>query len=184
LRRGVFLFDSTPLPPGSILQSANVSFHCNSIVDRNFSSSFVLGNAPVDSYTGLTAADYNRLHLAKVEHSDDRVTLASLTAGVRFDFDLNATAITTLQSTFVSGNAFELGLYFDWDFDEVAPTWQAGTLSDQIGIRGYQAGAPDWPILTVTYRIGRGYATVQLTGTLANGGDTVTADMFAVEVFT
>ena len=184
LRRGVFLFDSTELPAGAILQSANVSFMPTVVIARNFSSSFVLANAPVTAYTSIIAADYARLHALKVEHSDSRVALSSLVGSTRFSFDLNAQAILTLQSTFVSGNAFELGLYFDHDFDETSPVWAGGAITDEIRIGGFSAGDPNWPILTVTFRIGRGYATLQLTGTLANGADTVTADMWAVEVFT
>lgn len=183
LRRMVFLFDPAPLPTGAIITGGSLSLYANATTARNFSSSFVLTNAPVTAYTSLIAADYALLHAAPVEHATARVTLASLTAGARFSFTLNAQALVTFNSLYQSGNVFELGMMFDWDFDGVSPTWQSA-VTDDITIMMSEAGSTKWPILSITYRVGMGHATIALTGTKASAGDTLTADMWAVEVFT
>lgn len=182
IRRGIFLFDPVTLPTGSVITGGSVSFYPNAINSRNFSSSFVLTNAPVTAYTSLVTADYALLHAAPVEHGTARVTLASLVAATRFSFTLNAQALVTFQSLYESGNVFELGLMFDWDFDGVSPTW--ANAADDITIMTVESGSTKWPILSITYRVGMGYATVSLTGTKAVAGDTLTAEMWAVEVFT
>lgn len=183
LRRGVFLFDPVSLPTGSIIQSGTLSLYPTAATD-NFVSELVLGNAPVTAYTSLIAGDYQLLNAAKVEHGTARVAVASIVPGTRITFTLNAQALTTFQSLYESGNVFELGLYFDWDFDEVSPIWASST-TDDINFYAQNGGlTAQWPILTITYRVGMGYATVHLTGQLVNSGDTVTADMWAVEVFT
>jgi len=183
VRRGIFLFDPSPLPPGSIITGGSISFYCNATTSRVFSSSFVLTNAPVTAYTSLITADYALLHAQPVEHGTARVTLASLVAGTRFAFTLNATALTTFQSLYDSGNVFELGLMFDWDFDEVSPTWQSGAVEDDVTVMTVESGSTKWPILTIEYYVGGGYANLELTCQKANAGDTCDADLFAVEVF-
>jgi hypothetical protein len=182
--RGVFLFDPAPLPAGSVITGGSISFYPNATTKRELSSSFVLTNAPVTGYTSLVTADYARLKALPVEHGTARVTLASLTAAARFTFTLNAQALVTFNSLYQSGNKFELGLMFDWDFDAGAgPAWASGA-ADDITIMTVESGSTKWPILTITYRVGMGYATVNLTGTKASAGDTLTAEMWAVEVFT
>jgi hypothetical protein len=144
----------------------------------------VLGNAPVTAYTSLIAGDYQLLNAQKVEHGTARVAVADIVVGTRVVWTLNAQALTTFQSLYDSGNVFELGVYFDWDFDATSPTW-ASSVTDDINFYARNgATSSQWPLLTITYRVGMGYATVTLTGTLGNNGDTVTADMWAVEVFT
>lgn len=183
LRRGVFLFDPAPLPDGAIIQSGTLALYCTAKADT-FLSSMVLTNAPVTAYTSIVAADYALLGGTKVEHGTARITVASITAPGWVTWTLNAQALTTFQSLYESGNVFELGVYFDWDFDEVAPTWASST-TDDINFYARNGGtSSQWPTLTIVYRVGMGYATVVLTGQLGNSGDTVTADMFAVEVFT
>ena len=184
LRRGVFLFDPAPLPAGAIIQGGSLSLYSNTTPSNNFLSNLVLTNAPVTAYTSLITADYALLHAQMVEHGTARVAVSSLIAATRFSFTLNAQALVTFQSLYDSGNVFELGLLFDWDFLSTTPVWVSGATDDITIISQNHATSANWPILTITYRVGKGHATVTLKGTLGNSGDTVTADMWAVEVFT
>ena len=181
--RMVFLFDPASLPTGAVITGGTLQLYCNTISANNFGSSFVLTNAPVTAYTSLITADYNRLHLQKVEHGTARVTVASLSAGSYFTFTLNSTALTTFQSLYDSGNVFELGLMYDWDFDETSPTWSSG-LSDDITIMTVEAGSTKWPILSIEYYVGTGNATLEIVGQKASAGDTLNATLLAVEVYT
>lgn len=182
LWRGIFLFDPSPLPPGSIITGGSLSLYVNTITARSFSSSFVLTNAPVASYTTIASGDYDLLHDQPVEHGTARVLLSSLSAGSRFSLTLNSTAITTFNSLFDSGNVFELGLMFDWDFDGTSPTWSSGA-SDDLEITSSESGAANWPILTLEYYVRGGYATLEITGTKASAGDTLKATLMVAEVF-
>jgi hypothetical protein len=181
--RGVFMFDPAGvLPTGAIITGASISLYPNATTSRNFLSSFVLTSAPVTAATSLIAGDYQLIKATQVEYGTARVTLASLVAGTRFTFTLNAAAFAAFQAALTAVGVFKLGLMFDWDFDNTSPTWASA--ADDITVMTVESGSTKWPILTITYRVGMGYATVALTGTKASAGDTLTADMWAVEVFT
>ena len=184
LRRGLFMFDVSPLPPGAIVSGANVSFYPNSVTAEVFSSSFAIAAGDSASATGVVAGDY-QLNAQPTEYSDSRVLLSNIVATTRFSFDLNAVGYAALQAAYDASEVFKTSLLFDWDLDAASPTWAGSSVKDDITIMCYEDGAPKLPTLTITFRVGRGYATIELTGTLAGGGaDTVTADIWAVEVFT
>lgn len=184
LRKGIYLFDPSPLPTGSVIQSGSFSCVPAAGFTNVFLSSLVLANAPVAAYTSIANSDYQLLNAAKVLHSATRHTIASLVANTRITFPLNAQALVTFQSLYEAGNVFELSTMYDWDFDEVDPGWQA-SISDSVTMYGWRHATVAYrPILTINYYVGGGYATIHLTCTKATGADVLTVDNWAVEIFT
>lgn len=161
IRRGILLFNvAANLPEDAEVTSAVLTLHPLSTPSNNFSQSLVLTNAPVTAYTSIIAADYALLKAAPVEHGAGRKTLASIVSGTDFSFALNSTALTTLNSTIVSGNVFELGLFFSSDFDDSEPG-SPPTAEDQVVIASANHGTVAFrPTLTLTYD--GGYAVVIL----------------------
>jgi len=161
IRRGIVLANvAAGLPLGTEVTSGYWTFHPLSTPTNNFGQSLVLTNAPVTAYTSLIAADYALLKAAPVEHGVERIALSSIVSGTDFSINLNATALTTLNSTILSGNVFESGLFFSSDFDDDEPV-SPPTAEDQVVIASANhATAAFRPTLTLVY--GGGYAIVIL----------------------
>jgi hypothetical protein len=162
IRRGVFLFKPAALPANAIIQGATFSLWISSAPTNYWQSKLVLTNAPVSHYGSLEVGDFQLLNAQKVEHGVNRVDVADLvdiTGWTKVDWIVNEVGLVTFQSLYESGNVFELGLMFHWDFDELTPTvpWASAT-SDDIAFASAQwADSTYWPTLTVDYTIG-GYS--------------------------
>ena len=184
LRKGIYMFPSTAMPEGSVITSGSFSCIPAAGFSDVFLSSLVLANAPTAIANQIAAADYQKLNANKIELSDTRHSIASLVADTRITFPLNAAGYASLQASFDAGGAFKLSTIYDWDFDEVNPGWQAG-VADSVSMYGYSYGTAAFrPILTLGFYVGGGYATIKITGTKATGADVLTADNWAIEVFT
>lgn len=162
IRRGVFLFKPAALPADAIIQSAVFSLWISSAPTDYWKSKLVLTNAPVQSYTSLAVSDFQLLKGHPVEHGVNRVAVADLTSisdWTRVDWLLNEQGLLTFQSLYESGNVFELGLMFHWDFDGINPTqpWSPGVSDDVAFASAQWADSAYWPTLTVDYTIG-GYS--------------------------
>jgi len=154
LSRGVLLFDvaaSSKIPEGAVATAATLTLWPTGNPTDNFVSSLVLTNAPVTSYTSLVVADYALLKAQPVEHGTTRKAVSSITLNTPFTFTLNQAALATLNSTLESGNVFELGLMFDWDYLDVAPAWVASKQDDVFLGSVNHATASKRPVLAVTY---------------------------------
>lgn len=185
MRRGFLSFDPTddPLPAGAIITAAVLSLHVTSPGTNNFTQSICVAKATLASSTGIAAADYQGTKAGGQTEWATRVTVASMSAGVRSSWTLNATALAVLQTASDGGNPFIAALYFSADLDATEPTWGM-SLTDDVSLASQDSGtAANRPTLTVTYRIGPGHAVASLTGTLANTGDTVNCNFWNVEVF-
>ena len=182
---GALLFDvQAYLPDNAVIDSAVLTLTVGAAVTDAFGAECVLRNAPITSYTSVIAGDYDLMQATKIEHGTARQAIAGLTTGDVVTFTLNDTALTTLRSTIVSGNPFELGVELDATFDETPPTWSSLGNSVVQFASGQNGTSSYRPYLTVTYHISTGHATVEITGTLVNSGDTVSASKWALEVFT
>jgi hypothetical protein len=161
IARGVFLYNvAANLPENAEVTAAVLSLKCLSTTPDYHGESLVLTNAPVTAYTSLIAGDYQLLKTGPVEHGVGRVAVADLVGGEAFTFELNQTALDTLNSTIVSGNVFELGLFFSSDFDGTEPV-SPPTAEESVLIGSVNnVTEANRPTLTLTY--GGGYATVVL----------------------
>ena len=171
--RGVFLFNVyAALPAGATISAATLDFYVVTKTADNFSASLVLTNAPVGSYTALANSDYQNLYGTPIEHATGRIALASFAAADTIQFTLNPTALTTAQSTLLSGNVFELAVRIDYDFDGNTPAHVAGG-SSRIDLGTVeQALTARRPTLTITYTTGLP-TPEQVPQTPAGGAPTV-----------
>ena len=182
---GAFLFDvQAYIPDGAVVTAGVLTLTVAAAVTDAFGAEVVLRNAPLTNYTSVVNGDYAAMQGDKTEHGTARYAITGKTTGDLINFTLNSTALTTLASTLVSGNPFELGVELDATFDETPPTWSSlgnsviQFASAQHGTSAYR------PYLTLTYYIESGYATVKITATKQSAGDGVTADLFVIEPFT
>jgi len=184
LRRGFFLFymPDVTFPTGTVVVSARISMFPELAIPDNFSTSLTITDADPASDTGVTNADYLS-GIGSVEYTDGRVTLASMSSGVRFEFELNAVALAALATAIDGGLVFKTGLRFSHDFDNIEPTYVASKTDNVEIASGDHGTAARNPYLEVTYRIGPGNATVKVTGTKASAGDVLSIDAWSVEIF-
>lgn len=183
VRRMVFMFVPATMPVGATIIGGSLTIYPKAADARNFGSSFMLIEAPVTAPTSLINADYALLHAVTTEAATNRVALADIVAGVPIIFTLTAQTLNDFQALYAASTPYKLAMLFDWDFDGASPTW-VSSKSDDITIAMSEAGSPTWPVLSLTYETAASVATISLTGTKASAGDTLTADMWAVEVFT
>ncbi len=184
IRRGFMLFyiPDGPIPAGAIVESANVSLFSEFNPGDNFSTSLTLTDSDPASNTGLSTADYLG-GPGTVEYTDTRVTLLSMGATTRFEFELNAAGLAALGTAIVGQTVFKTGIRFSHDFDNTEPTWVSNVQDDVYISSADNANASRWPYLEVTFRIGPGNATVKVTGEKGNSADGITIDTWVVEIF-
>ncbi len=182
LNRGFLLFyiPDVNIPVGSIVESAKVSLQPQSTPNNNFSTSLTLTDSDPAIDTGIGDADYQG-GKGTVEYTDTRVTLLSMTGGVRFEFDLNAAGIAALETAIAGQEVFKTGIRYSHDFDNTEPTW-VSAVNDSVLIWSADNGSLE-PYLEITFRVGPGYATVKVTGEKGNSADGITIDTWVVEIF-
>jgi hypothetical protein len=184
-RRGFLSFDPTDetLPDGAIITAAVLSISVTSPGTNSFTQSICVTKGTLANTSGIAAADYQGTKAGGQTEWASRVTVASMSAGVRSTWTLNAAGLAALETAFAGGSPYVLSLYFSGDLDATSPTW-GSSLTDDVSLASNDTASPSArPQLIVTYRIGPGHAVASLTGTLANTGDTVNCSLFNIEVF-
>ena len=185
LRRGFLVFDptTTPLPAGAVVLGATLSLHCTTVSDA-FSASICVSKATLAANNNVVAGDYAGTLAGGFTEYADRVLLSAMTGGVRSTWTLNAAGIAAVQAAYDASSPLYLGLLFNSDMDNSAPTWALSTTATASFASQNNGTAGNRPQLIITYRVGPGHAVVSLTTTLGSAGDTATCSLFTIEAWT
>jgi hypothetical protein len=180
VRRAFFVYNTAlspgPLPTGFIITSATLTITPSTLTTDYFTQSLCLTSAILANEATVANGDYLGTSASRTEYAA-RKTYASLVDSTPFSFTFNATGLAYLTTKFTAGANVVLGVRWSSDIDQSSPTWQSGVTQSVNQI----ASAAQ---LAVSYRIGPGNAIASITGTLGNSADTVTCNMFVLELFT
>jgi len=141
--RGIYLFDTSSITDGWIIDSADFKLFISGKRDDTGISepTSIVSSAPA-SNTAIVGGDYNSLGSTKLA-SD--LAWASISTAAYNTFALNAAGLATVSDTGVT----KLGCRGASDIADVAPTWGSGHIV-RLDIVGADNGSNE-PILNVTF---------------------------------
>lgn len=152
IQRAPFLFSLTGFPAGSTIISAKFSLFITSVNNGantwpGSNTYLALIKSSLGSNANVTTSDFDLSHWIFTKHGTDLQWSSLTTPNVYYDWDLNATGITYLNS--VIGTIASLGIVNGNDFDNVA--YGTGT---NFGFQcNYADAGSNEPKLVVTYSL-------------------------------
>jgi hypothetical protein len=144
--RSVFTFDTSSIPDDNNINSATISFYINTLFDGlSITPNLNVYSASPASDNDLVAGDYDGVGSTELSTTK---TYASLTNNAYNDFTLNASGITNIDATGVSGFSTRNAEY---DVADVAPTWSSNTVSRIRAASADNGGTTNDPKLVIQH---------------------------------
>ena len=149
MRRGIFGFDTSPVPDTASISSATFS------IDGTARSNFYSQSVVVDRKVPTTAndianGDYDVSGWGGIEQASNRITIASWSTTAYNDFTLNSTGIGNISKTGISW----FGLRLSGDFDNSEPSpWQSVANATASGNFAERTDTTQDPKLVMVYTV-------------------------------
>ena len=153
--RGMLLFDASAIPVSATITSVVFGLYVTAKQDNHGGMSVNIVASSPASNTALAASDFAS---AFTLNSDTKFstakTIASISTSAYSDWTLNASGIAHVQTAIESDGIVKLGVRFEEDIDNSAPTWNAGV----SGIQTYfSEQGSNKPRLVINYKLPSGF---------------------------